>query len=99
MVEREEFLMNPYGLLYSEVTASSLVRVNNEGDILDPGSTQLGVNRAGLELHSAIYEARRDVKCIMHLHTVAGAAVRTAECKLCHFITFNIVHYNCRSLP
>lgn len=74
-LEREEFLMNPFGLLYSEVTASSLVRVNNEGGILDPGCTRLGVNRAGLELHSAIYGARRDVKCIMHLHTVAGAAV------------------------
>ena len=76
-LERDEFLMNPYGLLYNEVTASSLVRVNSDGDIVDPGSTQLGVNRAGLELHSAIYRcsARRDVKCVLHLHTVAGAAV------------------------
>ena len=78
MSEREEFLINPFGLLYSEVTASSLLRVNNKGVILDGGSTQLGVNRAGVELHSAIYRARRDVKCIMHLHTVAGAAVGTA---------------------
>lgn len=70
--------MNPFGLLYSEVTASSLVRVSVEegGSIVDGGSTRLGVNRAGLELHSAIYGARRDVHCIMHLHTVAGAAVR-----------------------
>ena len=67
--------MNPFGLLYSEVTASSLVRVNNEGDILDPGSTQLGINRKGFDLHSTIYGARRDVKCVVHLHTVAGAAV------------------------
>lgn len=77
MAEREEFLMNPFGLLYSEVTASSLVRVNSEGTILDPGSTQFGVNRSGVELHSAIYGARRDVKCIIHLHTVAGTAVQT----------------------
>lgn len=77
MTEREEFLMNPFGLLYSEVTASSLVRVNNEGTILDPGSTQFGVTRSGVELHSAIYGARRDVKCIIHLHTVAGTAVQT----------------------
>ena len=76
MAEQENFLINPFGLLYSEVTASSLVRVNNEGVILDPGSTQLGVNRRGVELHSAIYEARRDVKCVMHLHTIAGAAVQ-----------------------
>lgn len=77
VTEQEEFLINPFGLLYSEVTASSLVRVNNEGVILDPGSTRLGVNRPGVEIHSAIYGARRDVKCIMHLHTVAGAAVQT----------------------
>ena len=76
----EEFLINPYGLLYCEVTASSLVRVNNEGVLLNPGSTQLGVNRAGVELHSAIYGARRDAKCIMHLHTVAGAAVSHLDC-------------------
>lgn len=69
--------MNPFGLLYCEVTASSLVRVNKNGVIVDGGSTQLGVNRAGMELHSAIYGARReDVKCVMHLHTVAGTAVR-----------------------
>lgn len=77
MAERQEFLINPFGLLYSEVTASSLVRVNNEGVVLDPGGTQFGVNRSGVELHSAIYGTRRDVKCIMHLHTVAGAAVLT----------------------
>ena len=70
--------MNPFGLLYSEVTASSLVRVSGEdgGAIVHGGSTKLGANRAGVELHSAIYGARRDVQCIMHLHTVAGAAVR-----------------------
>ena len=79
MTEREEFLINPFGLLYCEVTASSLVRVNSEGVILDPGSTRLGVNRPGVELHSAMYGARRDVKCVMHLHTVAGAAVQTAN--------------------
>ena len=76
--ERGEFLVNPFGLLYSEVTASSLVRVSGEegGGIVDGGSTRLGVNRPGVELHSAIYGARRDVQCIMHLHTVAGTAVR-----------------------
>ena len=78
-MEKEEFFINPFGLLYSEVAASSLVKVNTSGAILDMGSTHLGVNRSGVELHSTIYRARRDVKCIMHLHTVAGAAV----CTLC----------------
>ena len=75
MGERDEFLVNPYGLLHGEVTASSLVRVGRDGAILDGGSTSLGVDISGLLLHSALYGARRDVHCIMHLHTVAGAAV------------------------
>lgn len=58
------------------MTASSLVRVNRDGTIVDGGSTQLGVNRPDVTLHSAIYSARRDVHCVMHLHTIAGAAVR-----------------------
>lgn len=79
LVEKEEFLINPFGLLYSEVTASNLVKVDsNSGAILDMGTTQLGVNRSGVELHSTIFRARRDVKCIMHLHTVEGAAVWAA---------------------
>ena len=72
--------MNPFGLLYSEVTASSIVSVTNGGDVIDPGSTQLGVNRTGLQLHSTIYAVRRDVRCIVHLHTVAGAAVSVCVC-------------------
>lgn len=73
--EEEHFLVNPFGLLYEEVTASSLVRVDLEGNVLSLGSTQLGVNRAGFSLHAAIHAARRHVKCIIHLHTTAGAAV------------------------
>ena len=67
--------MSPYGLLYGEVTASCLVRVGMDGAVLDGGSTRLGVNHAGVGLHSAVYGARRDAHCVMHLHTVAGAAV------------------------
>lgn len=72
----ETFLLNPFGLHYSEITASSLVRVDLDGDIIDPGSTQLGVNRAGYVIHSAIHAARRDIKCVVHLHTTPGTAVR-----------------------
>ena len=67
--------MNPFGLMYHEVTASSLVKVDLDGDIVDPGSTQLGINRAGFAIHSAIHRARPDVKCVMHVHTTAGVAV------------------------
>ncbi|NXC18014.1 ADDA protein, partial [Corythaeola cristata] len=73
--EQEHFLIVPFGLLYSEVTASSLVKINIQGDVVDRGSTNLGVNQAGFTLHSAIYAARPDVKCIVHIHTPAGAAV------------------------
>lgn len=80
--EQEHFLIVPFGLLYSEVTASSLVKINLQGDIVDRGSTNLGVNKAGFTLHSAIYAARPDVKCIVHIHTPAGAAVSAMKCGL-----------------
>nr|KAF6280123.1 adducin 1 [Pipistrellus kuhlii] len=80
--EQEQFLIVPFGLLYSEVTASSLVKINLQGDVVDRGSTNLGVNQAGFTLHSAIYAARPDVKCVVHIHTPAGAAVSAMKCGL-----------------
>uniref|UniRef100_A0A3B4BJA0 Alpha-adducin n=1 Tax=Periophthalmus magnuspinnatus TaxID=409849 RepID=A0A3B4BJA0_9GOBI len=80
--DEERFLIVPFGLLYSEVTASSLVRMNLQGEIVDRGSTNLGVNKAGFVLHSAIYSSRPDVKCIVHVHTAAGAAVSAMKCGL-----------------
>ncbi|KAM9451502.1 alpha-adducin isoform 4-T4 [Clarias gariepinus] len=80
--EQERFLIVPFGLLYSEVTASSLVKINLQGEIVDRGSTNLGVNQAGFTLHSAIYAARPDIKCIVHIHTPAGAAVSAMKCGL-----------------
>nr|XP_033503121.1 alpha-adducin isoform X9 [Epinephelus lanceolatus] len=80
--DQERFLIVPFGLLYSEVTASSLVKINLQGEIVDRGSTNLGVNQAGFTLHSAIYAARPDVKCIVHVHTPAGAAVSAMKCGL-----------------
>ncbi|XP_058575611.1 alpha-adducin isoform X1 [Neofelis nebulosa] len=80
--EQEHFLIVPFGLLYSEVTASSLVKINFQGDVVDRGSTNLGVNQAGFTLHSAIYAARPDVKCVVHIHTPAGAAVSAMKCGL-----------------
>ncbi|XP_039694202.1 alpha-adducin isoform X3 [Pteropus medius] len=80
--EQEHFLIVPFGLLFSEVTASSLVKVSLQGDIIDRGSTNLGINQAGFMLHSAIYAARPDVKCLVHIHTPAGAAVSAMKCGL-----------------
>jgi len=67
------FLINPYGILFESVTASSLIKVDLEGNkIID---TPYPFNPAGYTIHSAIHEVREDAKCVMHLHTRAGVAV------------------------
>lgn len=73
--ENEHFLINPFGMTYSEVTASSLIKVDVNGEILEPGSSNLGAHRAGFSVHSAIHQARPDIKCIVHLHTPVAVAV------------------------
>jgi ribulose-5-phosphate 4-epimerase/fuculose-1-phosphate aldolase len=67
------FLVNPYGMLFDEITASSLVKVNLDGEIVSP--TDYSINPAGFTIHSAIHAAREDAKCVIHLHGVAGVAV------------------------
>ncbi len=76
-----QFLINPYGMLYEEVTASSLLKIDLDGNILLNG-TEYGVNRAGFVIHSAIHAARHDVDCVAHTHTPAGMAVSAMECGL-----------------
>lgn len=78
--EQEHFLINPFGLTYGEITASSLVKVDMQGDVIEKGTTTLGINRAGFTLHSAIHQARPDLKCVIHLHTPAAVAVSTLKC-------------------
>lgn len=67
------FLINPYGFLFEEITASSLVKVDLEGTIVSP--TQYYINPAGFTIHSAIHAAREDAHCVIHLHTDAGVGV------------------------
>ena len=69
----EHFLINPFGLLYEEVTASNLVKVNLAGNVLD--DTDWEINPAGFVIHSCVHEARPDMTCVIHTHTVAGTAV------------------------
>ncbi|WP_300529404.1 class II aldolase/adducin family protein [Maricaulis sp.] len=69
----EHFLLNPFGLLYEDVTASNLVKVDLEGNVLPPST--YGINPAGFTIHSAIHAARPDVKVALHLHSDAGVAV------------------------
>jgi ribulose-5-phosphate 4-epimerase/fuculose-1-phosphate aldolase len=67
------FLINRFGLMFEEITASSLVRIDMDGNVVD-GSGAL-VNPAGFTIHSAVHMARPDAMCVIHLHTVAGTAV------------------------
>jgi ribulose-5-phosphate 4-epimerase/fuculose-1-phosphate aldolase len=67
------YLINPYGLWYSEVTAANLVRVNLDGKAVD--GSKHPVNLAGFVIHSAIHAAREDAHCVIHTHTTAGSAV------------------------
>jgi ribulose-5-phosphate 4-epimerase/fuculose-1-phosphate aldolase len=69
----EHFLINPYGWLFEEITAGSLVKVNLAGEIVL--ATDNMVNPAGFVIHSAIHSARHDVACVLHTHTKAGVAV------------------------
>ena len=71
------FLLNPFGLLYEEITASSLVIVGLDGQLVTDGPWR--INPAGFVIHSAIHEAREDAKCVLHTHTKAGCAVAAQE--------------------
>jgi ribulose-5-phosphate 4-epimerase/fuculose-1-phosphate aldolase len=71
------FLINPYGWLFGEITASSLIKVDPEGRAVDP--TPHRVNPAGFTIHSAVHAAREDAMFVLHLHTDAGVAVSTHE--------------------
>ena len=69
-------LINPFGMLFNEVTASNLVEVTLEGEVLTPGGE---INPAGYLIHSTLHAARPDVMCVMHTHTAAGVAVSAQE--------------------
>ena len=71
------FLINPYGLMFEEVTASSLVKVDLQGNKVM--NSDYEVNPAGFTIHSAVHEAREDAQCVMHLHTAAGIAVSATK--------------------
>lgn len=71
------FLINPYGMFFEEITASSLVKVDLEGNIVAP--TTYYINPAGFTIHSAIHAAREDALCVIHLHTDAGVGVSAQQ--------------------
>ncbi|MBT6136571.1 MAG: class II aldolase/adducin family protein [Rhodospirillaceae bacterium] len=76
----DQFLLNPYGLMFEEVTASSLVKIDVDGNpIMD---TPYETNNAGFTIHSAVHMARHDVDCVIHTHTRAGMGVSAQKCGL-----------------
>jgi hypothetical protein len=73
----EHFLINPYGLMFDEITASSLVKIDIAGNVLQ--ETPFPINPAGFVIHSAVHSARHDAQCVMHTHTLNGVAVSATE--------------------
>ncbi|NKC33434.1 class II aldolase/adducin family protein [Falsiroseomonas selenitidurans] len=78
----EHLLINLYGLLYKEITATSLVKIDVEGNILWKPDTDYGINKSGYVIHGAIHKARPDVAAVLHTHTRAGMAVAAMKCGL-----------------
>ncbi|WP_407847934.1 class II aldolase/adducin family protein [Bordetella petrii] len=83
--EDNAFLINPYGMMYEEITASCLIKVDLAGNILakpDFGALDYGINKAGYVIHSAVHEARHDVDCVIHTHSWASMAISSLACGL-----------------
>ncbi|KAJ8248083.1 hypothetical protein GJAV_G00238080 [Gymnothorax javanicus] len=80
--EQDHILIIPQGLSFSEASAANLVKVNILGEVVDQGSTALSIDPFGFSPHSAIYSMRPDVRCVVHIHTPATAAVSAMKCGL-----------------
>ncbi|KAJ4948393.1 hypothetical protein JOQ06_019927 [Pogonophryne albipinna] len=80
--EQDHVLISPRGLSFAEVTAANLVKVNIIGEVVDQGSTNLGIDVFGFAPHAAIYSMRPDVRCVIHIHTPATAAVSSMKCAI-----------------
>jgi ribulose-5-phosphate 4-epimerase/fuculose-1-phosphate aldolase len=77
----EEILINPYGLMFDEITASNLVKIDMEGNVLDD-PTGMGMNEAGFVIHGCVHLARPEINCVIHTHTRAGVGVSAHKCGL-----------------
>ena len=84
---QDQFLINPYGMMFEEITASSLIKVDAQGNKLMESA--FPVNPAGFTIHSAVHGARHDIACVLHTHSLNGVAVSAQEGGCCR----------CRSNP
>ncbi|MGI9304872.1 MAG: class II aldolase/adducin family protein [Gammaproteobacteria bacterium] len=89
--EEEHFLLNRFGMRFDEVTASSLVKLDMDGNVLE-GPQDLNIT--GFVIHSAIHAARKDIVCVMHTHTPGGLAVAALECGLLPVVQDAMMFYN-----
>ena len=78
--QRNQFLINSYGMGFEEVTASSLLKIDHEGNVIEEGSMGSTVNFAGFAIHSAIHQAREDAICVMHTHEKNVTAMASMKC-------------------
>lgn len=85
----ERFLINPYGVLFDEMTASCLVKIDLEGNII--GESPYFINPAGFTIHSAVHAARDDAGCVLHVHTPYGVAVSVQKGGLRRYTQFSMI--------
>ncbi|MDQ2927354.1 MAG: class II aldolase/adducin family protein [Caldimonas sp.] len=84
----EHYLINPYGLMFDEITASSLIKIDIDGKVLQ--ETPFPINPAGFVIHSAVHAARHDIQCVMHTHTLNGVAVSAQKLGVLPLSQFSI---------
>src|SRR5215470_30391 len=77
----DDILINPYGLMFDEITASNLVKIDMRGKVVDD-TTGMGVNEAGFVIHGCVHLARPEINCVIHTHTRAGVGVSAQKCGL-----------------
>lgn len=90
--DRSKFLINPWGLLFEEVTAANLIKVDEHGNVLD--ETEYKINPAGYLIHSCVHVGRPEIDCVLHLHTTDGTAVATQKAGLLPITQHALVIYD-----
>ncbi len=78
----DQILINPYGLMFDEITASNLYKIDYDGNVILRPETEYDINRSGYRLHTALHKARPDAACVLHTHSLATVTVSTMKCGL-----------------
>ncbi len=90
----EHILINPYGFLYTEITASSFYKIDLKGNVVSKPDTPYEINMGGYVLHSAVHEARPDINCVLHTHGRASTAISAMKCGLLPISQTSMRFYN-----